>query len=158
VIVLAVAYALQLIYRGHPGGVSIFGPFEAVFFGLTVVAISLVFLAAAAWLAFGTEEWRLHPDLLEVRRVLFGRRWIRRYAPGALLIREVYTWSRSGQRRTYRLVVCTGGRDQVLVDTSWSGLADLQELGEYLAAVTGWRFTSSAGDFGSPGLLDWFGG
>jgi hypothetical protein len=152
VIVLVVAYALQLIYRGHPGGISPFGSFEAVFFGLTVVAIALVFLAAAAWLAFGTEEWRLHPDLLEVRRALFGKRWIRRYAPGALLVREVDTWSRSGQRRSYRLVVCASGRDQVLVDTSWSGLADLQELGEYLAAVTGWRFNSS-GDFVSPGWL-----
>ena len=46
-----------------------------------LLPLGLLLIAYGLWLAFGREEWRVASDLLEVRRVLFGLRALRRPRP-----------------------------------------------------------------------------
>lgn len=103
-------------------------------------AAGLVFV----WTFYGNEEWRVGSDFLEIRRELFGRRHQRRYGAARLAIHS-YRNGRWPHERTCNLCVEQPG-DRDRLHCGWRvPAADLEALGRYLSARTGWPLEIYAG-------------
>lgn len=93
------------------------------------------------WVALGREEWKVGPDLLEVRQTLFGLRRISRYRRARLkLVR-----SRGTSEPWWALFVQCSGAIRCLRSSARTNdrKEDPRALTEYLSEQTGWRIVSA---------------
>ena len=102
---------------------------------LIIAVLAVVYLV---WITMGTEYWRVAPGLLGIHKECLGRKWGPRFTQAELLIRTEWRYRRRTRERVCVLAARGGGRDCVLSEIGLSGVHQLQSLGSYLAAQTGW--------------------
>lgn len=114
--------------------------------GIIVVCTIALAAALVVWFLFGQEEWRLAHDVLEVRRELLGRAWVRTYGGASLSIGSridgfmPWDW-------TCALTVEMPGTREVLHADLRARLRDVEALGRFVAEHTGWSLRGNAGWF-----------
>jgi hypothetical protein len=96
------------------------------------ILVGLVLIVALLWSSLGREEWRISPNLLEVRRAIPGRSWARRYTDAALLLDLTVD---SDGDESWRLVLEGAGLKRALDS---GDPAKLRALGALIAEQTGW--------------------
>jgi hypothetical protein len=114
--------------------------------GTIVVCVLALAAATLLWALFGQEEWRMAPDVLELRRELLGRTWVRSYGGASLTIRS-HRHHPDPWGRTCELVVEMPGTQDVLHSGWFVPLRDMEALGRFVAEHTGWSLRENAGWF-----------
>jgi hypothetical protein len=105
---------------------------------LPFLVIALLAVVYLVWIFLGTERWRLAPGLLEVRKECLGRTWGPRFTHAELVLRVEWRYHHRQRRQFWVLAAQGGGRESVLAVSGAGGAFELQSLGSYLAAQTGW--------------------
>jgi hypothetical protein len=121
-----------------PGAVAL-----ALLFGLA----SLLAIGYAIFTLFGRVEWFVRPNLLEIRRELFGYRWVRRYTDATLAL----TWQPDHEGQRLALSLEIAGRHPTVVTST----PDCQELIAFLAQHTGWPIKQPATWRLPPQVQEW---
>lgn len=103
-----------------------------------LLVIAILVTVGLVWLIFGTEQWRVGPDLLEVHKECLGRKWGPRFTQAELLIRCEWRSRGRSRQRVCLLIARNWGKEYILSESSASGSVQLQALGSYLSAQTGW--------------------
>lgn len=111
-------------------------------FALAAVALVLAVAVWALWVRKGTEDWTIHPDSLEIKKECLGYRRSKTIVASELALETVHpVWSRR-RTRSWRLVAQGKGSVRTLATSTSFGMANLYDLGAYLAARTGWRWNT----------------
>jgi hypothetical protein len=105
---------------------------------LPFLIVAVIVVVCLVWLTLGTEYWRIGPGLLEVRKECLGRKWGPWLTFAVLRIRVQWRTGRVQRYPVYLLVAQGGGKDVLLSEAGASGAVELQSLGSYLSAQTGW--------------------
>jgi len=114
-------------------------PAEFLWISLLPYLIAAVILVVClVWLTLGAEYWRVAPGLLEVHKECLGRKWGPRFMLAELSIRVTWRTGRIRRYPVYLLVARELGKEYVLSESHVSDALQLQALGSYLSAQTGW--------------------
>ena len=108
---------------------------------LTMIAVFVSWLAGYLLLqfllrAFGSREWAVGPDYLEVTRKLWGVPWKRRYTNATLKLQMLS----NPHVVAFALTLHRGGKKTFLSEFEQQPeqIAHIRALGAYLASLTGW--------------------
>jgi hypothetical protein len=104
---------------------------------LIVLLMLSIWGVLLAWVLSGREEWTVGPDLLLIRRELFGRSWEHRHQSAKLVITRWWQWDDFMISRTCFLQVKSIGMQDGLVSGLWSD-REARSLGAFLSGITGW--------------------
>jgi len=100
--------------------------------------MALIVVVCLGWLTLGSEYWRVAPGLLEVHKECLGHRWGPRFALAELSLRVEWRTGRLHRYPVYVLAVREVGKEYVLFTSGVRDRYQLQALGGYLSAQTGW--------------------
>lgn len=103
-----------------------------------VVIVGLLATLYVVWMVLGKEHWRVAPGLLEVHKECLGRKWGSRITHGELLFRTEWRYRQRVRQQIWVLCAQTAGKQTELAQSNVGGAFELQALGSYLSAHTGW--------------------